>query len=145
MRKLLSVPRLVLLSILVFAASSAMAEMVEHHGNTVEAGGSPDSCIVCHDGLVAENVSYCTVNCDFSTSHSILKHYPPEGKRASYAPVAEVRAKGIKFLHGKVTCISCHDLKKQNRFHLILDEKGRLCGICHIKEVNGSAMVPGSR
>jgi len=141
MRKISSVPHLVLLSMLVFAASSAKAEMVEHHGKTIEAGGSPDRCIVCHDGLAAKNVSYCTVNCDFSTSHSILKKYPPEGKRASYAPVAAVRAKGIKFLHGKVTCISCHDLKKQNTFHLIMDEKGRLCEICHISDT-GMASGP---
>jgi hypothetical protein len=133
MKMISSVPLFILLAVLI-VASQAIAEKVEHHGNIVEAEGTAENCISCHDGLHARNVVFCTVKCDFSTPHSIMKKYPPIGKKASYASVAEVTAKGIRIVNGMVTCISCHNLKNQARLHLILDEKGRLCAICHIRE-----------
>jgi predicted CXXCH cytochrome family protein len=117
-----------------FVASPAFAEKVNHHGNAVETEGTAESCIACHDGSVAGNTAFCTVKCDFSTPHSIRKKYPPSGKEASYAPVGAVKAKGIRIVNGMVTCISCHDLKNRVVDHLILDDKGRLCAICHIRE-----------
>jgi len=133
MKRVSSVPFFVLLAALV-AASPAFAKRVEHHGNTVEANGTADICISCHDGMLAQQVAICTVKCDFTTPHSIMKQYPPHGQRDSYASVSEVNAKGLKIVNGMVTCISCHDLKKQARFHLRVDDRGRLCVICHIKQ-----------
>lgn len=132
---------LTILLVVLFVASPAIAEKVEHHGNFVETGGDGYSCIACHDGSLAKNAVFCTVKCDFSTPHSIMKKYLPPGKRAFYAPMSEVKAKGVRFANGMVTCISCHDLEKRNRDHLILDEKGRLCSICHIRERSRSGRL----
>jgi hypothetical protein len=136
MKRSSAVPLFVLLAVLI-AASPAIAEKVEHHGNAVEAEGTAGSCISCHDGSIARNVSFCTIKCDFSTPHAIMKKYPPRGKKVFYAPRAVVKAKGVRIVNGMVTCISCHNLKNPARRHLILDEKGRLCSICHIREVSG--------
>jgi predicted CXXCH cytochrome family protein len=117
----------------VMAAAQARAEMVSHHTVTVEANGLAYACISCHDGKAAKHVSFCTVKCDYSSSHAVLKKYPPPGKAASYAPVAALQAKGIKLEDGKVTCISCHDLRKTGRYHLVMDNKqSKLCFVCHV-------------
>jgi predicted CXXCH cytochrome family protein len=115
------------------AAAQARAEMVSHHTATVEANCLADVCISCHDGKTAKYVSFCTVKCDYSSSHVVLKKYPPAGKAAGYAPVAALQAKGIKLEDGKVTCISCHDLRKTDRYHLVMDNtQSRLCFVCHV-------------
>jgi predicted CXXCH cytochrome family protein len=139
MKRFSSAPLFVLLVVL-SAASPAIADRVAHHGNTVDAEGIAESCISCHDGSIAGNVSFCTVKCDFSTPHAIMKRYPPMGKKASFfASAAEVTAKGVRIVNGKVTCVSCHNLKNAARYHLVQDERGRLCVICHIKEVGGGS------
>jgi predicted CXXCH cytochrome family protein len=130
-----------ILLIVLFAASPAIAEKVEHHGNMVENEGTADSCIACHDGSSAGNAAFCTVKCDFSTPHSIMRKYPPRGKRALYAPSSEVKAKGIRLVNGMVTCISCHELKSRVAYHLILDDQGRLCAVCHLRERSRSGKL----
>ena len=137
MKRSSSAPLFVLLVVL-SAASPAIADKVAHHGNTVDADGIAESCLSCHDGTIAANVSVCTVKCDFSTPHAIMKRYPPLGRKASsYASVAQVTAKGVRIVNGNITCVSCHNLKNEARYHLVRDEKGKLCVICHIKEVGG--------
>jgi len=117
----------------VMAAALARAEMVSHHTATVEANGRADECISCHDGKTAKHVSFCTVKCDYSSSHAVLKKYPPAGKADKFAPAAVLQAKGIQLENGKVTCISCHDLRKTGRNHLVMDNKqSRLCFACHV-------------
>ena len=111
----------------------AFAEQVEHHGVMVNADGRARDCINCHDGSRAHIVVYCTVQCDFSTAHSLFKHYPPRKDRGKYASAAAVAAKGIKLLNGKITCISCHDLRNPDKDHLVgSNSKKNLCLICHI-------------
>lgn len=113
--------------------ADARAEVVSHHSTMVEANGPVQDCISCHDGSAAKHVSFCTVRCDFSGGHSVLKRYPPAGKAAHYAPAAAVRARGVKLENGMVTCISCHDLRNTSRDHLIMDNAGsRLCLVCHL-------------
>lgn len=112
----------------------SFGEPVEHHGAKVDADSTSESCISCHDGSVANAASFCRVTCDFSSSHSILKAYPPRGKASEYASAAEVQAKGIKLIQGKVACISCHDLRKPDPLHLVMtNAKSALCLSCHIK------------
>jgi predicted CXXCH cytochrome family protein len=120
----------------IFFASTAIAEKVEHHGSAVEAEGTVESCIACHDGSIAGSVGFCTTECNVTTAHAINKRYPPKGKKTSYASARAVKAKGIRLANGMVTCISCHDLKNRVFDHLILDEKGRLCAVCHIEQGN---------
>jgi predicted CXXCH cytochrome family protein len=115
-------------------ALPAFGEPVEHHGMTVEANSPAQACISCHDGSVSHVVSFCTVVCDFSTSHSILKNYPPRSKPSEYASASEVQARGIKLVQGQVVCISCHDLRKPGPKHLVMSNEGSaLCLTCHIK------------
>lgn len=109
------------------------AEQVDHHGQMVDVGGDPRNCTVCHDGLVAQDARYCRVECGFGSSHSILKEYPPRMNESSYAPVESLQEKGIRLFNGKVSCESCHDLKKSTEYHLIMDNSGSvLCFSCHI-------------
>jgi hypothetical protein len=111
------------------------AEQIEHHGIRVEAEAKAEGCLSCHDGSVGHFVSSCTVKCDFSTSHSILKHYPPRGRERDYAPGAAILAKGIRLENGKVTCLSCHNLRNPKKNHMVVDvSKTDLCKICHIKK-----------
>jgi predicted CXXCH cytochrome family protein len=109
------------------------AEQVQHHGGMVDADGTASQCLSCHDGLISHNVSFCTVRCSVTGSHSIEKNYPPPGKEASFAPVASVKAKGIKLINSKVTCISCHNLRNPAKNHLVMDNQGsKLCLACHL-------------
>lgn len=110
------------------------AEEVQHHGVTADADGALTQCISCHDGSVGEHVSFCTVQCDFKTPHSVLKDYPPRDRELSFAPIPAAKAKGIKFINGKVTCVSCHNLRNPAKNHLVMDNRGsRLCLTCHIR------------
>ncbi|MHB8844466.1 MAG: cytochrome c3 family protein [Nitrospirota bacterium] len=122
-----------LASAVLCSPAPARAEFVSHHNTTVDADSPPQDCISCHDGSVAKHVSFCTVRCNFSGSHSMMKHYPPAGQSSRYAPAAAVQARGIKLQNGQVTCISCHNLRNPSPGHLVMDNAGsRLCLSCHI-------------
>ncbi len=133
--------RIILLSGILTAAIGVMlplqlqAAKVLHHGVAVEEDATSRECLACHDGASANNVSFCTVRCGFDTSHSVEKHYPPIGKAHLYAPAALLRANGIKLINGNVTCVSCHNLKKNDRYHLVMDNShSQLCLTCHIRK-----------
>ncbi len=108
------------------------AAQVEHHGFTIESEGSARDCLSCHDGALAKSVSYCTVQCDFSGAHSILRPYPPKSNSEHYASIKSVKAKGVKIRNKKITCISCHDLKNPKKYHLVVADQPRLCIVCHV-------------
>ncbi len=131
---------------LVFSAllpAGSFGGQVPHHGRMAESEGTATHCLGCHDGLSAKAVSYCTVNCDVTSgSHAIEVKYPPSKKRNSYAPVEAVTAKGVKLVNGKVTCISCHDLKNPARFHLIKNSTRELCSVCHFR-IRHPRGIPG--
>jgi len=113
---------------------SRAAERIAHHGQLVENIGDPSSCISCHDGLTATNAHFCTVECDFKGSHSIMKDYPPRFKEDAYAPTESLTEKGIRLYNGKVSCVSCHDLNQPAKYHLIFSNNpSSLCSACHIK------------
>ena len=108
-------------------------ELIEHHGQMIDANSPARGCLSCHDGATAKFVSFCTVRCDFSGAHSLLRRYPPARKAAQYAPTAVIQARGIKLENGQVTCNSCHDLRKSTPNHLVMENTGsRLCLTCHI-------------
>jgi predicted CXXCH cytochrome family protein len=110
------------------------AEQMLHHGLMVEADSPAQGCLGCHDGVSAKHVSFCTVQCDFSSPHSLMKPYPPAGREARYAPASVIVAKGIKLENGRVTCNSCHDLRKPSAGHLIMENtRSKLCLTCHIR------------
>ncbi len=111
----------------VFFSVTVHAEQILHHGIAVESEGTAQDCLLCHDGYMTSSAFSYTVR----SSHSILKNYPPVRDRRRYAPVAAVRMRGVKIVNGKITCISCHNLKNPEKFHLAV-EKSKLCVICHI-------------
>jgi predicted CXXCH cytochrome family protein len=114
---------------------SPRTEIIPHHGLEVEADGTADDCLGCHDGFVARNASFCTVKCDFRGSHPILKRYPPLGKESSFVPLEVLAAKAVKLEQGQITCISCHNLHNSSRYHLSIDNAGdKLCYACHLSQ-----------
>jgi doubled CXXCH motif protein len=118
------------LSVLYLAAPKA--EEVPHHGFTVDSEGSVEDCMNCHDGRVSTNVSLNTMVGKYFGNHPVNRDYPPVGNSDTYVPVELVVSAGIKLVAGQITCISCHNLKNQERYHLAVTlDKSNLCYNCH--------------
>jgi len=112
--------------------STPRAEEVPHHGVSADSEGSVNDCLSCHDGTIGTAVSLSTMIGNFIGSHPVNRDYPPFGKSASYAPVEMVTSAGIKLVNGQVTCITCHNLKNQEKYHLAVPIDGSgLCFKCH--------------
>lgn len=116
-------------------AVGAGGERVPHHGAEVDVAAGSRTCLECHDGsAMSRPVTYCTVDCGFADSHAIDKDYPPPGREAEFVPLDAVNRGGVRLDQGKITCVSCHDLKNGARHHLALSNAGSgLCLTCHIK------------
>lgn len=111
------------------------AQEVIHHDFLVDAD-DPYGCLSCHDGMVAPNIIPCTVNCLFNQfgSHTVFVRYPPPGKESYFAPAGQLEAMGIRLTNGEITCVSCHNLINQNKYHLVMENyRSRLCRACHIR------------
>ena len=55
-------------------------------------------------------------------------------KESFYAPVGSLQGKGIRLFNGKLSCVSCHDLKNSTKYNLVMDNSSSaLCFSCHIK------------
>jgi hypothetical protein len=51
-----------------------------------------------------------------------------------FIPAGAAEMAGIKFIDGRIDCISCHNLLNPDRYHLrIENRKSRLCLACHLK------------
>lgn len=119
----------------VIVSTMLYAEVVNHHGSMVESEAGYRVCLSCHDGVVAPNISPCLAQiCMLKSDHSVDKPYPPPDRMREFATAAAAEAAGAKFVDGKIDCISCHDLKSTDRYHLrIVDLNSRLCLACHLK------------
>lgn len=123
---------LIAVAFLIFRLKTPRAELVEHHGQTVECEMTAEECLACHDGIVAPDIHICRTRC--VKDHPIYVNYPPARKTTGYAPVAMVEAAGIKLVNGQVTCISCHNLKNQDKYHPTVDFRySKICFACHLK------------
>lgn len=112
--------------------SQSFGQWVDHHGLAVAVASDYWECLSCHDGMLAPAVLYCTGNCDFKASHSIMRVYPPYGREKEYVPVEDVLAAGVRLFQGRIGCISCHNLENKNRYHLVVETSGsKLCYTCH--------------
>jgi predicted CXXCH cytochrome family protein len=110
------------------------AAEIEHHAMRANPAGKAIHCLACHDGVQSKYAAVCIGKCEQTLNHPILKPYPPPRKESEFNSRAEVRAKGIKFEKGKITCISCHNIRKKKPAHLVVDNRGsRLCLTCHRK------------
>lgn len=109
------------------------AQQAGHYGAIIADDGNPVNCIICHDGQIASPAHFCTVECGFTAPHSILKDYPPRSLQDAYAPLEALKERGIRLFNGKVSCVSCHDLNRDDTYHLIMDNsRSALCLTCHI-------------
>lgn len=121
------------MSMLLFSIAYVDAETAGHHGFAVDADGRYLDCLSCHDGAIAGYVRYCTDGCNALSPHPILMRYPPKGKERQFAPRGLLETKGIKLPENLVTCISCHNLLNQEKFHLVVEKRGsKLCFACHL-------------
>jgi doubled CXXCH motif protein len=111
------------------------AGRVGHHGLTVDGEGGYVDCLSCHDGVLAKNVSPCLAAvCFFKGTHPVARPYPPAEKSEEFVPKAEAEKAGVRFVDGRVDCISCHDLANGERYHLRIETRNsRLCQSCHLK------------
>jgi len=116
------------------APSRLRAEQIKHHELMVDADSPAKGCLACHDGATAKYVSTCKVRCDLTEGHSLLRRYPPKGKKDQFLPVSAIKAKGIKLEKRRVTCISCHDLRNPAPRHLVMsNNNSKLCLSCHVR------------
>ena len=120
---------------ILFAGMTLSADEVEHHGSLVNSASGYQECLACHDGILAPNISPCLGPiCMLKTDHPIDRHYPPPERIREFAPAVVAEATGIRFIDGRIDCISCHDLHNPDRYHLRIDERNsRLCLACHLK------------
>ena len=115
-----------------FVGGSEKGENARHHGRRIDTI-TGKLCISCHDGAIGPHVLYCTHQCDGTQGHTIFKKYPPKGREREFIPLSVAKTKGIVFERGQVTCVSCHNLRNPDRYHLAVDNaKSGLCLSCHI-------------
>jgi predicted CXXCH cytochrome family protein len=112
--------------------SAPRAEEVLHHGVTVDSEGSVADCLSCHDGQIGKPVSVSSMIANYFGSHPVNRDYPPPDKSDFYVPAELVASAGIRLVNGQVTCISCHNLKNPEKYHLADSIDGSdLCFKCH--------------
>lgn len=106
---------------------------VDHHGLTVDSD-DPQACLECHDGTIGPNVDTRVKGCSdgILSSHPVNMVYPPAGKEKSFNSASFIEQEGLELANGKVTCLSCHNLKKDFARHLAVSNiRSQLCLICH--------------
>jgi doubled CXXCH motif protein len=117
---------------LALSFSTPGAEEILHYGDKVDSEGGVTDCLSCHDGLIAPAVKLSITMGNFFNNHPINMDYPPPNSNDSFQPIEKITAAGIKLLHGKVSCISCHNLKNPEKPHLAVTiDKSDLCFTCH--------------
>lgn len=123
------------LLLLLPATDGLHAGMIQHHRQQVESEAGYGECLVCHDGVLAPKASPCLATvCFFRGPHPVARPYPPPDKTGEFATREEAEQAGIRFLGGRIDCISCHDLRNAGRYHLRLGtDDSRLCFACHRK------------
>lgn len=93
-------------------------------------------CIACHDGSLGNggNVRTHDEKSAINGSHSIGTDYNTISYRKSgYRNIHNIRA-SIKFVDGRLGCLSCHDLQNKGKAHLVESmESSKLCFECHAK------------
>ena len=113
--------------------STPRAGEILHHEVMADSEGSVYDCLSCHDGTIGSPVTLSTMIGNFFGNHPVNRDYPPVGKSEFYVPEEMVAIAGIKLVNGQITCITCHNLKNQKKYHLIMSmDKSDLCFNCHI-------------
>lgn len=108
---------------------------VVHAGAAVDNEGDATSCVACHDGAATGVLSYRLAGGQGNVlgSHPVEISYPGFFDQSRFHSEAEILQAGLRLREGKVTCISCHDLRLNGRPYYVpvsLDRSG-LCLSCH--------------
>ena len=111
---------------------------VSHGGDKADNEGLSHDCLLCHDGTMAKavdcqnRISLSAGHADPIGSHSVEVPYPLAGQQ--YNSIREASKLGLRFPDGRVSCITCHDLRLTGRaYNLPVPMDGsRLCFSCHI-------------
>jgi predicted CXXCH cytochrome family protein len=93
-------------------------------------------CMSCHDGTLGAGgaVSLHGNNSAIRGSHSIGVDYNHISyRRSDYRNIHNISA-AVKFVEGRLGCLSCHDLQSKQKHHLVAPMDGsKLCFECHAK------------
>lgn len=119
-----------------FAVSPAFSlEYVKHKKFVVDADGLMVDCLSCHNGTKAPAVTNCQNGmCRIYANHIVAVLYPPIDGPEKYAPLTAIYNKGMALENGRITCITCHNLREKHRFQLrVYPERSELCLTCHLK------------
>ncbi len=113
---------------------SASAEALEHHGKNVDATGTKEPCVSCHNAYDTPTNFKCMPICLFRKSHPHKIAYPTEGKPNKLKPAYMLAQQGIVLPDGNLDCVSCHNLTSTQPFHLTFkNSPNGICVSCHIK------------
>ena len=122
--------------------SMKVNKMTERHGGISfdqrdnELDELSAGCISCHDGSLGKggNVRMKSGDSSVSDSHPIgIDYNSISYRKHGYRNIHNVRTE-IKFVDGRLGCLSCHDLNNKEKSHLAAPLKGSaLCFSCHAK------------
>ena len=122
-----------LLLLISFISPCFAASEIDHHGSTINATDSTE-CLDCHTDDNDQKLDSTSNSCTSSknNSHPVKVDFPPADKKKLFKSAEDAKKSGIRFNNGKITCLSCHDLKKDSPKHLIIQNKNsKLCFACH--------------
>lgn len=120
--------------------SSDLAQ-VRHHGTLLAIElDRPEKCFTCHDGISGANVNICSMVCIGKKIRicppkiTAYFDYPPKGKEKEFHPASELEKAGLLVFRGQLTCLSCHNMVNQEKFHLRVSRNQKMmCRLCHIR------------
>lgn len=123
-------------------------EAIIEAGRTNNLGGNSTldplavQCLACHDGVLAKEARYRISDGSLykiksietiKGAHPVGMDYEKASWREGYAAVETLPADMV-LMNGAVGCVTCHDLRGNNRYYHVVDNSSSaLCFSCHKK------------
>ena len=108
-----------ILVVLLAACASAGGGAGEHHGRPLVGMDRQEVCVACHSFRSTRH-------------HPSNIPYPPPGNEQRFTPVRQLAGRGIEVQNGQLTCLTCHDLRNREPWHLPVGmNQSSLCLACH--------------